>query len=83
MTKDELMKLAVAYANASERLRTWGMQQRPYEPARMLQSDAEFKIAQSVLEKARCEYEAAISSLSASELDQLMWGKSAVTHGDN
>ena len=60
MTKTELMKLAVAVAEAEHLLYAWKMRNVP--------SDA----AERRLYKAQAEYNAAIAALSGAELEQIM-----------
>lgn len=72
MTKAELMKLATAMANAQSTFTAISMMNTPSEIEKLVEWDAKYKIAHSLLMKARKEYEAALASLSATELDAIM-----------
>jgi hypothetical protein len=72
MTKAELMKLATAMANAQATFTAIGMMNTPFEIAERIEWDAKYKIADSLFRKTREEYEAALASLSAAELDAIM-----------
>ena len=72
MTKTELMKLAVAVAEAEHLLYAWKMRNVPSDAAERIRQNAEYRIVQSRLHKAQAEYNAAIAALSGAELEQIM-----------
>lgn len=76
MTSEELLKLAVALAEAEEHIYCFNICQTPADPEERIKQRAAFKIVQSQLKKAQDEYDAAIAGYTGDELRKIMRGES-------